>query len=49
MQEPMNRVIDAVAPCWEDGGQEFRRIADVLHLFGDRHSHVGAYDTTATL
>lgn len=50
MQAPMNTVIDAVAPCWgEEGEAQFRRVADLLHVFGDRHSHVGAYDTIGQL
>lgn len=48
MQEPMNRVIEAIAPCWQvagEGDAEFKRFAEVLHFFGDRHSHVGTADT----
>jgi hypothetical protein len=47
MQEPMNRVLDDIEPCWpgDHGRDEFRRVARLLHLFGDRHSHVGAFDT----
>jgi len=52
MQEPMNRVIDAIAPCWQDeaqGEEQFRRVAEILHFFGDRHSHIGTTDTADLL
>jgi len=52
MQEPMNRVIDAIAPCWRgdaQGEQQVRQVADILHFFGDRHSHVGTTDTVDLL
>ena len=43
----MKRVIEAIAPCWdgEAAERQFRRVAKVLHFFGDRHSHIGAHDT----
>ena len=47
MQEPMNRVIDAIEPCWqneEKGEEQFRLVANILHFFGDQHSHVGTAD-----
>jgi hypothetical protein len=51
-QEPMNRVVAAVAPCWRNeaaGEEEFRRVAEILHFFGDRHSHIGTTDTVNLL
>ena len=47
-QAATNQVIAAIEPCWGDDELErrqLREVARVLHLFGDRHSHIGPYDT----
>lgn len=48
MQVPMKDVIAAIEVRWEQP-QELRQLADMLHLLGDRHSHVGTFDTVALL
>jgi hypothetical protein len=48
MQLPMKDVITEIESCWERP-EELRQVADMLHLFGDRHSHVGTFDTVALL
>jgi hypothetical protein len=53
MQRPMNAVVQAIEPSWGEEGspgrREFRNVVKILHLFGDRHSHVGAFDTIRLL
>jgi hypothetical protein len=51
MQQPMNRVIAAIRPCWPDEASraQLDGMARTLHEFGDRHSHVGASDTVRYL
>jgi hypothetical protein len=46
-QQPMNRLMAGVRPCWptEAARGDFDRIGRLLHLYGDRHSHVGTFDT----
>lgn len=51
MQQPMNRVLADIRPCWADdlGRAQLDGMARTLHEFGDRHSHVGASDTVRYL
>jgi hypothetical protein len=45
-------VVEAIAPCWGDevhGEDQFRRVAAILHFFGDRHSHIGTTDVADLL
>jgi hypothetical protein len=46
-QLPMKRVVREIEPCWgdENGRHQFRLYMGIVHLFGDRHSHVSSYDT----
>jgi hypothetical protein len=50
-QVGMNVVIRDIEPCWGEPAsrQEFMQVAKILHYFGDRHSHLGAYDTLSHL
>jgi hypothetical protein len=51
MQTPMKDVVAGIEGCWEseEGKKQFRQMLQVAHLFGDRHSHVGAFDTVKYL
>jgi len=46
-QRPMKHLVHGIRPCWPDeqGRAELNRVLRLLHLYGDRHSHVGSFDT----
>jgi hypothetical protein len=48
MQVPMKDVLRRIEKFWERP-EELRQVASLLHLLGDRHSHVGTFDTVALL
>lgn len=50
-QRPMREVVGEIEQCWQDeaGRREFRQYMRILHLYGDRHSHVGSFDTAQYL
>jgi hypothetical protein len=47
MQQPMNTVIKHIEPMWgtPEKRKDFLGTMSILHLTGDRHSHIGASDT----
>ena len=47
MQRPMGKVIKDVARLWQtaEARRDFLDTMKILHLTGDRHSHIGASDT----
>ena len=51
MQVGMDKAIAAIEECWktDKGKRQLRETADLLHISGDRHSHVGAIDTVRKL
>ena len=44
-------MIDEIEQCWdsEEGKKELRQMTRLMHVYGDRHSHVGTQDTAAML
>lgn len=50
-QQRMNILLQEIEQCWptEEGREVLRRVAKVLHLYGDRHAHVGTFDTLSYL
>lgn len=48
MQEPMHKVAAAIEISW-DRPEDLRQLLTMLHLLGDRHSHVGMFETAALL
>ena len=47
MQRPMDKVIHDIEPLWGtvERRKDFLGTMNILHLTGDRHSHIGASDT----
>ena len=50
-QLPTKKLLDAISQCWKtaQGKEELRKMAELLHHFGDRHSHAGSFDTAQYL